>query len=574
MGQLRRAARSYDRATRVRGDDVATLLRLGQLQEALGAAQKAGATYRRLAASNPTTADQELLADVRELVGRPRPTEDEKFAFRRACFAADERLTIMLQERFASPEALRLHAHLAERLSDWQAARARWERLDSCCTLSAPGALVRLARARRKTGDPAGAAAALERLGESARSRKATQAEWRALAMQQDAQEGDRLLREHVLAPGTVGPPTNATRRGLELRRVPKEHVGALLPLIERLRALHRREPAAAVDGGAASLVHEFADPGAREEREGPQSLLVTGTGWSGSGAVSDFLRGLASVNEPFPPPELSLFRGRINNVTVADVVAASDGGDWPQALAGFVLTSVLGFGLTDLEGQVHEQAMRKSAYAHVVRDDAAVAALLAAADRLADDGQRLLAHPDLAPRVLPGMLRDFFDRVLRVSVTPGQTHVLLDNPLRPDHLELLRLLPRTRAIVVMRDPRDQYVAETYERRVKDGRQLGSVDAFVRSRRRMVEAFQQARAAADLDRQVHVVWFEDFVTRREVREDLLREVRLVGTTAPTGGGRFRPEESIKNIGIWQSAGDPEEIARIEHGLAHLLPEQV
>jgi SAM-dependent methyltransferase len=557
-GRHGQALQAYEAATR---SDVhpAWLFHLGYHYERVGQPARAGETYRRALAPGIPDAARSLLEETKQLVAAPAPREDEKFERRATLLRLDDALTELTSGRFVSDDALALHALVADRLSDWTEAVRRWERLRACFPETDRHDVLGLIKARRKAGDVVGAAEALHQLPDDVRVQKVRN-EQLELERLERSLEADRLLDEHFKDPGPSSEHT--IRRSLEMQEVPSGHHPALVDLIARLKRLRNDGPPTSRDS---SVPQPIADARCQTEEDEPLDVvLVTGFGWSGSGAVAAFLRDLPEVREPFPPPELPWFRQKFGNIAVQAVVDPANGDRWPEAMADFLLTSVLGLGLTGVAGHRFAQVKRKGIYPRLSDRSEDVVLLVQECHRLLDRVDALHPQDVREHDALTTLLRAFLESLLRLG--GAQRFTLLDNPVRPDALDLVRLLPKTQVVAVFRDPRDQFVSLTVEQ--PSARKAPTTEEFVDNYRRLAASFEQAtRRHKDL--RVHRVQFEDFVREAENRNALATQL---GLTVPAGTrqGDFRPNISLQNVGIHRAHARMQDIAHIEAALPDML----
>ena len=330
-----------------------------------------------------------------------------------------------------------------------------------------------------------------------------------------------------------------------------------------RLKRLRDDGPAMAHNGPIPEPTGE-----ARAQIEKGASLdvvVVTGFGWSGSGAVAAFLRDLPEVREPFPPPELPWFRQKFGNVAVQAVLAAADDDSWPATMADFLLTSVLGLGLTGVAGNGYALAKRKGIYPRLSDREEDVVLLVQECHRLLDRLDALPPEDVRNNNALKTLLRAFLESLLRLG--GAQRFTLLDNPVRPDALDLVRLLPPTQVVAVFRDPRDQFVSLTVEQ--PSARKTPTTEQFVESCRRLTAAFE-ATTQSQTGLPVHRVQFEDFVRDAAGRNLLATQLGLTVPNETLEGEHFRPEISLQNVGIHKTHGRAQDIAQIEAALPAML----
>lgn len=163
------------------------------------------------------------------------------------------------------------------------------------------------------------------------------------------------------------------------------------------------------------------------------------------------------------------------------------------------------------------------------------------------------------------GETRAYLEDLLRAyaaDTPPDQpVHtVVMHNSLEPFNPGRgLRYFHDARCIVVDRDPRDNYVAGLWYRPTRV-----PVEVFV-ERYRLYRSI--AAQSADPEQRVLRISFEDLVLRFD--DTVARIIGFLGVDPADHVARgtcFRPQQSAKNIGIWRSYPQQEEIAVIQREL--------
>lgn len=466
---------------------------------------------------------------------------------------ADSTVGRWLQEAELGDPATRrrllvLHAKLAMRLTRWEEASRRWHLVAEHEHDLDPRSdrLLALAVCRSKAGDPEAAEtwlARLEALEAAGRRRRRKVAVYRRKALER-ALGGWRAHR----AAGEVMAAV-ADRRAEDARQALEcalEACGAsprvatlARACVEAMIAPERIDLSRVREGGHRGLV------------------LVSGFGWSGCGAVVDWLADHEGVSVPlgggFEPALLERSGG------IRDLLGTASGSDRDRrrALAQFLLGPVVG--LYDCAGEGPKLTWRRSLARRFRDEPAAMSALQGACEALAADWERA------AGEETEELIQAFLRRVPGLSDWGGAGLRVLNNILHSQRLELLRLLPKARAVAVIRDPRDQFVARRLE-----GRRDSDVDSFCRSLAGKARRFNRAVAAPGMAERIRVVGFEDFVSSVRSRQQLADWLGELGqVTAPGGERRFDPQESAANIAIFHRYLSPEERREIEQACGEL-----
>lgn len=320
----------------------------------------------------------------------------------------------------------------------------------------------------------------------------------------------------------------------------------------EAVRVIH----ALAAPPSAAASVQPFA---ARVER--PGRLVVTcGAGYSGTGAVTACFRELEGLAMPFGTREVAVAKKPYGLYRLL-----SRWGDWSpearrQELRDFALKAILGVPCYRSQGSVDRLQTRSITLNSLLLDaglePAHVAAL--ADDSVAFIGAASVAQDEAALRTAAAV---FLNRVLRVK---GGEVLLFNNCIHQTQIDVAGLLDNARVIVIVRDPRDQFVAHLTETPGNGP----TVDAFIRKRKRADSAVErQLRTGSG---NVRVFRFEDFVTSAEVREEVKAWAGLAGHRTAAAGRFFSPEKSARNVGIHEAWKRQADIRRIEEELGDQL----
>jgi len=294
---------------------------------------------------------------------------------------------------------------------------------------------------------------------------------------------------------------------------------------------------------------------------ERPGRLVVTcGAGYSGPGAVTACFRELEGLAMPFGTREVAVAKKPYGLYRLL-----SRWGDWSpearrQELRDFALKAILGVPCYRSQGSVDRLQTRSITLNSLLLDaglePAHVAAL--ADDSVAFIGAASVAQDEAALRTAAAV---FLNRVLRVK---GGEVLLFNNCIHQTQIDVAGLLDNARVIVIVRDPRDQFVAHLTETPGNGP----TVDAFIRKRKRADSAVErQLRTGSG---NVRVFRFEDFVTSAEVREEVKAWAGLAGFSAASTGRFFVPEKSARNVGIHKTWKHGADIRRIEEELGDQL----
>jgi hypothetical protein len=519
------------------------------------------------------TGEKAIVAEAAGLLEGGKPQEHDKFRHNSVLYEAYVVLSRGHVEHGLTLQDLVLSARLAERIKLWAEARRWWDaclnhpETDKRAQAQALAGIIRADRNEDRheevneflaTQPPELRAAKpvikeVQRLESDFLMRRAMQLGHRARLsiVQNDVSEASRSLREALRHSGTP----------CESEGVLAEFVAGLVSVLHpESNASHRTSADPSPWGwlGWSPLQRPV--------------ILVSGFGWSGSGAVVDYLREVDGVHLAFARPELSCFEANPPTTSARQVLDAHrDGEDWRAALVDFVLTSVVGVSFPVEDVRSHGRLREKSLLGHLGRG-------IESADRVLTATTALLAaiRQQAAPSGrVPGpevvaAFRTFFSYTLALALQgeQEQQRLLLDNAMHAYNFDLLAVMPDVDAIAVLRDPRDQFVSRAME---KDParRDLWSIENFVRSRSRLMEKFELACADLPSHSRLLPVSFESFVSDEAARLEVLAHVG-VSRPAETRPRHFIPESSARNVGIHRSFRELYDFRELERALPNYL----
>lgn len=284
--------------------------------------------------------------------------------------------------------------------------------------------------------------------------------------------------------------------------------------------------------------------------------VIVCGFGWSGSGAVIDFLLDQNQFQK-FPGGETQFikYKGGLDHL----------------------YKSFLKYGFIDelsmsnfarlMSAQVKaETGVDKNCNKHIrtlarlggAAFNESVISLLTKAIRHAHEPSRWFKDEEVTE-----LLGGFFERIAAVF-RQGTNRLVFDQAIRPTNIRPLEFI-NSPAIIVRRDPRDSY----FERKKLQINNKPTLDKFVDN-----YIYRQERASRTLTKYRHLsdriyqIQFEDFVSNPETRMALCS---WLGIDTPNHGGKlFRPELSQRNIGVYRTDPNVDEYRYIEDKLGKYL----
>ncbi|ADH86498.1 hypothetical protein [Desulfurivibrio alkaliphilus] len=468
--------------------------------------------------------------------------EGRRFTVRQKLQQLDRRLKGMLKEG-DDPRVLVAYARCASLSQLWETAVARWSKVRAKHPDYQDVASLELARSYSWLGNHQQARQNFSRLS------KAFMKKREARKCLQMIQRRERMFAAKVLTElllDDYGFKNEATARSLMhatllLRGVGTKYAENITcSILRTLARIDGRDVAMEAKPGFKASLKAWLRPFFRRQVDlsarlakastlSPVPVFLCGLGWSGSGALHDYLRQFPEVATTFGGSEVKIFEGKGG---VKDLLAATD---WRPVLKEFVLRRVWGF-VAD-SGISPAKAYNQSLVKHVQKRK--LLALAKATERLVtrvmhDNGNSLEDN-------LACWLRE----VIALAAPGGYRYCLLNNWLHGQNAALAHSIPGAKVFVVVRDPRDQFVDYNNQ----TDRKKKSAKAFVKEMQAKLTAV--IRAAEDSKgwrSSLTLLRFEDFVLKSRLRLELAADLGIDDPAMPNKHF-FNPEDSKKNINI-------------------------
>jgi hypothetical protein len=495
------------------------------------------------------TENAQELARVRELLSRlSRANEDEKTTFAAPLRAFEaEHSTAVLQGKL-SDSVTEVYGLVAIELGLLDKANEAFSILIDRAHLKLQNFRLTLATIYRKQKRPRDAQELLESIEGKTRNRKlyGNEVERVRKALVSRQWQHDLLRARASFLAGDVSTALAAIRMAYAGIGLNECQIHAIVPVLEAAMALYL---------GSAEIGQTGNDPQPVSPpptlSAGVKLLSLSGFGWSGSGAVADFVRGRHGVAFPFGGTELCCFEGFEKCALGADsVLAAMRGGDPLQVqcaaamlvLSGFLMAIPAQDGVSAAE---MDRWRRKVGLTHVLNHHTTLDGLASCLLAFTTDMRNLThgtAAPDGCSQAITALQRLFSSFMALVA---GEGRVLvLNNCIHAYNIGLLRLLPDALGVVVHRDPRDAFVARQYENTRTASK---SPVSFIKNLQKHYEAYRRQRAHGGGARQVIDIGFEDFLHDAALRTTVLERLGLDAAKGDTGA--LRLDVSRRNIGI-------------------------
>lgn len=325
-----------------------------------------------------------------------------------------------------------------------------------------------------------------------------------------------------------------------------------------RYSELHRKRLCAAY-----SDLVKFGDgpPRLLPEVQPVKKVIVSGLGWSGSGAVYDYLQefnGVVAVAGESP---------YIEGQSSLEAIHASldDDRKLAERMLDFFFHALIGHGhfRSENDFKLFRQARTKlSSSDHETYLDSLEGWCALATAVCAADGQ---ARQDLFFTLADYTINQFS---IGRDILPGDI-ALLDNVVHIVNAgTCIPFLRNTALLCVFRDPRSNYVALVREAPYFRKNAVSYVEERKRRLPRCIRAAETAMSFANRseDRTVKIIRFEEFVLSHSFRTALAKDLGL-DPKSQQRFSRFKPWESMRNVELHQEHPDQDEIRLIATELA-------
>jgi hypothetical protein len=293
--------------------------------------------------------------------------------------------------------------------------------------------------------------------------------------------------------------------------------------------------------------------------------IIVSGMGWSGSGAVYDYLREFDGIEAI--PGESPYIEGPSSLQAIH--AALDDDRKFKQRVLDFFFGALIGYGFFRNN---NDFKLFKSA--REILSSKQYEEILASIEGWCALASAMFAADSQARRDRFSALADY--TIERFSIgrkVPAGKIALLDNVVHIENADAcIPFLGNTTLLCVFRDPRSNYVALVRERPSFNL----DIHTYVRQRKQRLVGCTRAVASAESlakehpDRTVEAIRFEEFVLSENFREALA--VRLgLNPQSRKQFSQFKPWESMRNVVLHQEHPSQDEIKVIAAELgAHCI----
>ncbi len=287
-------------------------------------------------------------------------------------------------------------------------------------------------------------------------------------------------------------------------------------------------------------------------------NIACAGTGWSGSGAVVDYLKEFRNI---------SFIRGEAPFFEVGDYSFLSlvnsfiEGNNFLHKIIGFFFQTIVGSVI------IENNAIFKFLYLRNKRfkPERSVTAL-----------KQCLILSEIISRIIYFYNRKEFESVKvliqkfgnelvnYVSINVDSKKIaLLDNCIHIQNIHLLKYISNLHIVCVFRDPRSVYVAQCTERKSFDS----DVKKFIKNYTNVIASIKEMHQIyknENLKNKLSILSFEDFVSSDSCRANLIHNLNLSQSDWYTPKKYFDPSISIKNVNNYIDFKDQESIKMIKN----------
>lgn len=337
-------------------------------------------------------------------------------------------------------------------------------------------------------------------------------------------------------------------RLGL-LRKGVRENREAFASILDGLKQLPRSR------GHHLSSGDELLDA----RSHGARILAVSGFGWSGSGAVVDYIRQFEGVRVAFRGAETRMFQGPFS----LDSLKNSIEGDRENVVSEIrkvALSVVLG-----IDGSEKKGSEQKSVSMVLERESEKLKQCLNVTTMWIEElGVELSRNKKIDEERIREICGRWVEGVVSREGDPGGL-VVLNNVIKGWQLDWLCCTPNMSGVAVLRDPRDCIASRMFDR--------GEVwcEEQVRMAARRIGRLMDNALSGEGERQYRTIWFEDFVSDEGYRQEIAHQLG-VQTPGPEKGGRtFDESESSKNVGVFRKIRGERIVRAIEEEIEEIRP---
>ncbi len=304
----------------------------------------------------------------------------------------------------------------------------------------------------------------------------------------------------------------------------------------------------------------EFPQAPVKSTEQKSRVLIASGMGWSGSGAVYDFLSEFESVTRI--KGEFPFIEGKFG---MRSLFETKNRDAARKRFLDFFFFSLFGFhppkdrsvGKITRFTKKLTSGKEGASYAELVKN-------------IINTMKESISEQGFGIESLQSVVMQYIEFQMILMNVPKDTIPLFDNIVHIQNAQCFSLINNFSAFCTFRDPRSNYVARVQEDRMFSG----EIDSFIldyRTKRRSID--KKLCAVADSNELknedgmgIQIVQFENFVMDRNYRRNLAEKAGL-DFAQQDEYSRFKPWESEKNVFLFENYENQDEIRYIEKELA-------
>lgn len=292
-------------------------------------------------------------------------------------------------------------------------------------------------------------------------------------------------------------------------------------------------------------------------------AVFVCGIGWSGSGALVDFLQSYSGVNFPLGTREIGCFSGKFGVRNLAKWMANRPR-SYRSLLFLFFINHVFGlrFDPIGLRGRPNTTDILR----HCGSSPEEEIHVLRSCLRLLYDVEAATQSSCRSAEHYRNIFSTFFRTVFSLR-SPRAGVLGFNNCLFGLSFDAALLMPNPVILLSVREPRDVLVARELEAGLAAADTAGDYVERYKEKAKKISAARSTDALKDI---LCVVRFEDFVLKASLRDQILNLLNLENQKKG-GNCRFNPDVSARNIGLHRTYCDQELLHDVNRKLSpHLI----
>ena len=159
-----------------------------------------------------------------------------------------------------------------------------------------------------------------------------------------------------------------------------------------------------------------------------------------------------------------------------------------------------------------------------------------------------------------------FVDNIFSSSLTGNKKYLLLNNVIKIQKIDAIKYLNNYKIFCTFRDPRSTYISQYYE-----NKKLFNIDDFVKKYKQARKNYKN-KIKKYHNHDIYEIQFEDFVMNEKYRAEIAKTIGL-NIENKLEKSKFNPDESQKNVFNYKDFRDQNAIKKIEKKLSEYLWEK-